>query len=166
MQLLFCCEVRRIEKKKFELYYITKFASIINRYGQIYYDRKHGENGIGGGQQFYLMAIERRPGLNQWELAELFSVDKGTVAKNINKLEDLGYVRRQTDEEDKRINHLFITDAGKEVTKITENGIIEWHHIITEGLSQEEIEQMIRCMEKVAENSVNFIKTSCKKSHS
>lgn len=64
--------------------------------------------------QFELLATLRfGEGVTQKELAERLLVTKGNVCGLLDRLENLGWVERRTDEKDNRINRLFLTPAGR-----------------------------------------------------
>ena len=81
--------------------YFTKYISILYRQGNRFYDRELAKYNIGYGQQFYLPRIYENQGLSMYELARLGHFDKGTVTKAVQKLEEQGYLRIETDERDK-----------------------------------------------------------------
>ena len=87
-----------------KLYTINKNASIIYRLSQIYFDAELSPYRIGCGQQFFLLRIYDFPGINILDLAQKGYFDKGTTARAVKKLEELGYVRREIDENDRRIS--------------------------------------------------------------
>ena len=80
--------------------YFTKYISILYRQGNRFYDRELAKYNIGYGQQFYLPRIYENQGLSMYELARLGHFDKGTVTKAVQKLDEQGYLRIETDERD------------------------------------------------------------------
>lgn len=51
-------------------------------------------------------------GLTQQELSEKLVVHKSNVTGLVDRLEKLGYVKRQVDEEDRRCNYIVLTPKG------------------------------------------------------
>lgn len=45
--------------------------------------------------------------------SEKLALSKSNFTKNINRLIELGYVKRVHDENDRRVIHIFVTDIGK-----------------------------------------------------
>ena len=76
---------------------ISKYASMIYRCGQIYYDEYLTPYHIGCGQQFFLLRIYEKPGISPYELASMGMYDKGTCARALKKLEGEGYIERVVD---------------------------------------------------------------------
>ena len=88
---------------------LNKFISIIYRQGQRYFDRELTPYGIGCGQQFFLLRIFENDGISMYDLAMLGHFDKGTVTKAVQKLEEEGYLRIETDPADRRVRRLHAT---------------------------------------------------------
>lgn len=132
---------------------INKYASIIYRIGQIYFDDVLEEYNIGCGQQFFLLRISQNPGIGIIELAEKGYFDKGTTARAVKKLEDNGYIKRFADKQDKRIYRLYTTDEAIPVLDAINTSINRWHDILTTGLSEEEISITNNSMGKMSENA-------------
>ena len=66
------------------------------------------------GQFVFLTRICESPGLHLLELSHLLKVDKATATKAVQKLEAEGYVRKEQNQTDKRMVHLFPTERAKE----------------------------------------------------
>ena len=67
------------------------------------------------GQFVFLTRICESPGLHLLELSHLLKVDKATATKAVQKLEAEGYVRKEQNQTDKRMVHLFPTERAQEV---------------------------------------------------
>jgi len=67
----------------------------------------------------------------QKEIASDLHMDGGLVTRNIRKLEDLGYVNRQEDNENRRQNKISLTDKGRTFTKkLRDEGIKRENEIL------------------------------------
>lgn len=67
----------------------------------------------------------------QKEIASDLHMDGGLVTRNIRKLEDLGYVNRQEDNENRRQNKISLTDNGRIFTKkLRDEGIKRENEIL------------------------------------
>lgn len=74
--------------------------------------------GIGAGQFGFLMALYRKDGLRQEELAKSFMVNRATAARAVQKLESGGYVRRVPDPHDKRALRVHLTEKGWKLKEV------------------------------------------------
>jgi len=61
-----------------------------------------------------LTALSQKDGITQRELAETVDTDATTVMVLCDSLEKKGWLRRQPDPNDRRVNRLVLTDSGKD----------------------------------------------------
>ena len=73
--------------------------------------------GIKQGQYEYFLLISKAPGINQLELARLKNVGKASVTKALKILEDDGFIKRVTDEKDRRNTLCFISKKGEDIVE-------------------------------------------------
>lgn len=136
---------------------INKYASILYRISQTYYDEQLTPYHISSGQQFFLLRIYQHPGISQQELAEKGFYDKGTTARAVKKLEKENYIVRKVDAYDKRIIRLYVSKKGEELVPIIDEVIANWRGIITDGMSKQEAEAIERGMQKIAQNAKAYV---------
>lgn len=134
----------------------AKYASIIHRYSNRFYDKVLSPLQFGCGQQFFLARIAENEGINLYDLAALGQFDKGTVTRAVQKLEELGYIRCITDENDRRIRRLYLTETAAPVLAYLHECRVQWNTALTEGLTAEEIAQADRLFAKLAKNAYQF----------
>lgn len=134
--------------------YINRTISILYRCNQRFFAQKLEEYSlpIEVGQLPALIQIYRHPGITQEEISSNAGIDKGTAARTITQLENNGLVIRQTDEKDRRINHIFATDNAMKFKKQVFKIIDELHEILYQGFGQCEIDDMISMLERMKNN--------------
>ena len=132
---------------------LGKYISILHRQGNAFLTRKYGKYNIGSGQYMFLIQLYANDGLNQEELSSRLNIDKGTTARAIKKLEDEGYVIRETDEEDKRAYKIFLTEKAKEIKEGFFEILGQWNYILTSGITEEEVQTVLNLMKKIADNN-------------
>lgn len=136
---------------------ISKYASMIYRCGQIYYDEYLTPYHIDCGQQFFLLRIYEKPGISPYELASMGMYDKGTCARALKKLEEEGYIERVVDTHDRRLQHLFISTKGKELIPIIQKMLDEWYEAICIDFSEEERSMAGELMRRISEHAMHAI---------
>lgn len=105
--------------------------SILYRSTQKYYDRKLEPFHLTYAQLPILLFIFEQEGITMQNIVEKGSYDKGTVTKNIKKLEALDYVEVRPSASDKRVKHLYTTYKAKRIiAQIYKIRIDWWNHII------------------------------------
>lgn len=139
-----------IEKNKYE--HIGKYISQIYRKGGRYITKALSKEGIGAGQLMYLMQLYQCDGRNQEDLSDALNIDKGTTARALKKLEDEEFIVRIVDEDDKRAYKVYLTDKGRSAKAKVYEAIDAWENIITESLTEEEKETMIKLLMKICTN--------------
>lgn len=137
---------------------INKYASIVYRISQTYFDECLHQYHIGSGQQFFLLRIFQHPGISQQELAEKGYYDKGTTARAVKKLEQEGYILRKANDLDKRVIQLYVSKKGEALIPIIEETIAQWRTIITEGFSEDERDLLEKGMKDIAANARAYAK--------
>ena len=103
-------------------------------------------------QMLFLLQLYRQDGISQEELTEKLSIDKGTTARSIKKLEKEGFIIRVKDEHDKRAYKIYLTDKSKEKQDDICNVLQEWESILTENITEEERDTLIKILKKICIN--------------
>ncbi|MEG2799782.1 MAG: anaerobic ribonucleoside-triphosphate reductase activating protein [Erysipelotrichaceae bacterium] len=137
--------------------YLQMNSSILYRCSQKYYDKRMSEFQIGAGQLLFLILIYENEGIGMQQLALKGGFDKGTVTKGIAKLEEQDYVEMRTSEEDKRAHCLFTTKKTKNIISDIYLLRREWWARVTQGLSQDEINEFERLQFKVTQNALQYM---------
>lgn len=136
--------------------FFGKHISMLNRFEQMFYEKRLEKYGIGGGQQFVLWVIWNHPGISQFELAQRIRIDKGTIAKAVKKLVLREYVVRKNCKKDRRMNQLFATSSAQPVIEETVSAWKDWRGIITSGMTDEELVIVEKFICLMAENAWKY----------
>lgn len=136
---------------------ISRMISVIHRQGMRFFDFSLSKTEIGPGQQFFLVCIHENPGISMQQLAQIGHFDKGTVTKAVKKMEDQGYLRREPDDCDKRIHHLYTTREAEPALRMIYDLREQWNEILVKGLTQEEIHQAEALLTKISDNAYSYI---------
>ncbi len=83
------------------------------------------------------------------ELADYLGVTAPTATSLINILIKNKYVKRVSDKNDRRITRLSITAAGRKNVEINGQKICEKMKMVFDHLTQEEINQLTKILEKI-----------------
>ena len=90
----------------------NRTISLIYRYGRRYLARQLKGIEVDVGQYPFLLVVLRNPGITQEQVSERLGMDRGTTARSIASLEDQGFVTREMDKRDRRVNHIFPTERA------------------------------------------------------
>ncbi|MBU3918083.1 MarR family transcriptional regulator [bacterium] len=117
--------------------------------------KKHELKGISPSHGDILGALCLKDNLRMKELATLINRDKSTITALVNKLIDLGYVEKEADLNDNRINLIRLTEKGQkirpEIKKISEKLRLKAY----KGLSDEEKTILSMLLSKISRNFVS-----------
>jgi DNA-binding MarR family transcriptional regulator len=102
----------------------------------------------------YIMYIYDNPNCSQDDLVNMFGQSKGNIAKILRKLEDKGFIERQTNPENRRKYMLNTTDKGHELVPKFRKISKEWEMEV--GITDEDIELKKRIKE-IALNGMKLI---------
>lgn len=128
---------------------ITLVAQSVN----MYRDEVLNSHGITGCQVKYILHVVEQEGVSQDLLAKKLMVNKSNVARQLSALESSGLIRREQSEEDRRVMRVYTTDKGKALVPIVRESNKKWRDALCEGLSEEEVEQLIILMQKLVANA-------------
>ena len=131
---------------------IGKYISQIYRKGRAFINKGLLEYDMGYGQMLFLLQLYKQDGISQEGLTKKLSIDKGTTARSIKKLEQEGFIIRSKDEHDKRAYKIFLTDKSKEKQETVCNVLQDWEDILTENITEEERDTLINILKKICIN--------------
>jgi MarR family transcriptional regulator, transcriptional regulator for hemolysin len=132
-----------------------EFAFILNDVARLlrtYADYKASQFGMTRAQWAVLVRVDRSEGLNQSELADTLDLQPITLTRLLDKLCDSGLIERRPDPDDRRAKRLFLTAAARPL--LQQLGILgeETMASALEGVTPQNVEQMIGQLAVVKEN--------------
>ncbi len=107
-------------------------------------------------QHLLISHICRRPGLAQEELIAELYLDKTTVAHQLMKLEEQGYIRRETSAEDARCRRIYPTEKAEAVYPRVHQVFEDFTADILDGLSEADQEELERLTEVLRRNAISL----------
>ncbi len=125
-------------------------AMILYKASYVYF-RKYG---ITDAQFNVLIQLQygKGEGLSQIDLVKRLVVNKSDMTGIIDRLEKAGLVMRENHPKDRRVNMIKITRKGRETVNRIEPGYFTGVKKIMSGLSQKNMDTVLKSMEKIREN--------------
>ena len=117
-----------------------KLLNNISRSQAIYRLSRIEAEGLQSGHFAFVLAICREEGRSQEEIARELCLNKSTVARNLNYLEEKGYITRKTLPCDKRQFSVYPTEKMLSVLPDVKKASIEWMELLSEGIPREELD--------------------------
>lgn len=104
--------------------------SILYRSTQKYYDKMLQSLSLTYAQLPILILIYEHEGISLQQIAYEGGYDKGTITKQVQKLQEMGYIRVQSSQRDKRAKELYTTQNARSImNKIYGIRASWWQHI-------------------------------------
>lgn len=126
---------------------------------RVYADKEAARYGITRAQWAVLAKVERSEGMKQTELAELLEVQPITLTRLIDKLCDNGWIERRSDENDRRVNRLYLKKAARPLLGKLAGLRSELTATALEGISPTDAHRLLTQLESIKENVRNAIQT-------
>ena len=133
-----------------------RYISMLTKYTHSYFDHELKSTSLGRGDFAHIMRLYEKDSVTQDYLSKKICVDKGSTAKVIKRLLDLGYVTREINPEDKRSNLIRLTEKAWELKKEMMTLTSQWDEVVKIGISEEEFDLFIKIAMKMAENAKNY----------
>jgi DNA-binding MarR family transcriptional regulator len=96
----------------------------------------------------YIGVINKYGDLTFTGLAQALNLSKPAVTSIIHKLIEQGYVTKKQSEADRRVFHIYLTEAGKQVAEAYEDSRREYVDGIHRRLTDSEFDRLLELMEK------------------
>ena len=125
----------------------------IGRCCKVYRARALEDTALRPAQQMLLSVVCRQPGRAQEELISALYLDKTTVAHQLVRLEEQGYIRRQPSPEDGRCRLLYPTEKGKEAYPLVHGAFEAFTAGLLEGFTEEEQQTLEALTERLFRNA-------------
>ncbi|WP_195263414.1 MarR family winged helix-turn-helix transcriptional regulator [Clostridium sp. 1001275B_160808_H3] len=110
------------------------------------------KDGIHHGKMMLLALISENDGIIQRDLAEMIDMRPSSMTEMLSSLEKNSLIKREQDEKDRRIMHVYLTEAGKSSLEEVENINDNLSNSIFNCLTVEEKEKMLGIINKVNKN--------------
>lgn len=137
--------------------YPGKHISHIFRKSQMFWTQYLKEYNITSAEYPVLIALYKKEGITQDDIANKLSIDKSAVTRIVKNLLDKGLIERKKDSLDRRYNRIYLTTKGQSCWKYIEEGMAQWHEISAKNITTEEIEQVISILSRMANNMENYL---------
>lgn len=139
---------------------MSKFMKMLNNISRsqaVYRHSKISAEDLHSSHYAFILAICREPGRSQEELAKELCLNKSTVARTLNSLEEKGYIKRTSLPNDKRQFSVYPTEKMLTVLPEVKNVSIEWMTLLSEGIPKEELEIFDSVLERMQNRAREII---------
>ena len=135
-----------------------KTLNNISRSQAIYRNARVAAEDLQSGHYAFVLAICREPGRSQEELARELCINKSTVARNLNCLEEKGYITRAPLPHDKRQFSVYPTQKMQDVLPRIQRASMEWMELLADGIPADELRIFDSVLERMQARAREIIK--------
>ena len=129
----------------------------VTRMVRAWADREAARYGITRAQWAVLAKVERAEGMKQSELAEQMEMQPITLTRLIDKLCDNGWIERRGDDNDRRVNRLYLKKAARPLLGKLAGLRSELTTTALEGINPADAHRMLAQLDTIRENVRNAI---------
>ena len=134
-----------------------KMLNNISRSQAVYRHARISADDLQSSHYAFVLAICRTPGRSQEELARELCLNKSTVARNLNHLEEKGYISRTYLPNDKRQFSVFPTEKMLAALPEIREASKEWMTLLSDGIPQEELDIFNSVLERMESRAREII---------
>lgn len=129
--------IEKIKEMKASEIPLGKLVLIISRSNFLYLKNHLKDLDLKGYQITMLFEVYKGKNISQHEIGSNYNIDKGVISRTLKKLEDDGFISRETDENNRRRNIVSLTKKGEEAVEEIINIFDQWESEIYEGIDIE-----------------------------
>ncbi len=114
--------------------------------------------GLTGAKWKIIAVLSIKEGITQKHIADMLFVEAPTLVSVIDKMEKDGYVRRESDSNDRRNNLIFMTKKSKDIVDPIIDSILEIRNMGLDKISKKDMEAAKKVLSQIITNTEKFIK--------
>jgi DNA-binding MarR family transcriptional regulator len=103
-----------------------------------------------------LAALYSKKRCTMSELADFATIDRTTLTRTVDRMQDAGWIARLADEADARITRLALTTAGRRMFERIWPAVQRLNNLALAGLSSAQIESLRRTLGRMRANLEEF----------
>jgi DNA-binding MarR family transcriptional regulator len=106
-------------------------------------------HGISTAIGFVLLNIDDRTGSPATKLPSLLGLEPNSLSRLLKSMEEKGLIRREADQNDKRMVRVWLTDLGKEKREISRLTVRKFNEQMMEHFSPEKMETFFEVLREI-----------------
>ncbi|HLY94832.1 MAG TPA: MarR family transcriptional regulator [Gaiellaceae bacterium] len=116
------------------------------------FEQALSEAGGSLGIWFVLSALSDEGLISQSALGGHVHLEGATITHHIDRLEQLGLVRRKTDPNDRRVRNLELTAAGERLHRLLHVAMRDFEQRVFDGISEKQRNELRATLERISAN--------------
>ncbi len=131
---------------------------LITEISKLFHDQmnqKSEQLGFKNGYRQILTHLAHKDGVTQIDLVHVTHLKAPTISVTLKKMEEEALVRRETDKDDQRQTHVYLTDKGRDMERAFFSKLVETEAVLLRDISAEENEALRVILKKMRGNLLN-----------
>lgn len=104
-----------------------------------------------------LAALHARKRCTMSELADLATIDRTTLTRTVDRMQDAGWITRIADSEDMRVTRLELTTAGRKLFEKIWPTVERLNELALSGLSSSQIDALRKVLGQMKDNLEAYV---------
>ena len=100
---------------------------------------------------YVLLNIDKKKGTPATKIAPALGLEARSLTRMLKSLEDKKWIRREIDEDDRRVVNVFLTEEGKRKRDYARQGVILFNDAIYEKIGEEKLNIFFEVMQSINE---------------
>lgn len=98
---------------------------------------------------YVLLNIDKN-GTPATKIAPALGLEPRSLTRMLKSLEDKKWIRRETDEDDRRVVKVYLTEEGKRKRDRARSGVITFNNLIYEKIGEDKLQTFFEVMEQIS----------------
>ena len=100
---------------------------------------------------YVLLNIDKKKGTPATKIAPALGLEARSLTRMLKSLEDKKWIRREIDEDDRRVVNVYLTEEGKRKRDFARQGVILFNDAIYEKIGEEKLNVFFEVMQNINE---------------
>ena len=128
----------------------------VSRLMRTVFDRRGREIGLTRSQWWVLTMLYAKEGVTQSELADFMDLEKPTLGRLLDRMQEKEWIERRPDRHDRRVNRLFLTEKVQEIMRALRKTAADVRKDALGNMATTEREEFIDTLIKIKNNLSNL----------
>jgi MarR family transcriptional regulator, organic hydroperoxide resistance regulator len=108
------------------------------------YNTEAAKNDITTSIGFVLLNINQETGTPATKIAPLLGLEARSLTRILKSMEEKGLIYKVSDERDKRLVRIFLTEKGLEKKEVSRKTVLHFNYKMQEAIPQEELDRFFQ----------------------
>lgn len=127
------------------------------------YNEQAAKHGLSASIGYVLLNIDTENGTPATKIGPLIGMESRSLTRMLKNLEENGLILKKSDEKDKRLVKVFLTEKGKEKKEIAKQVVKKFNNVVSEEIPAEKLTTFFEVIDTI--NEIIDRKNIYKESH-